>query len=299
MTDTLASRPDSIPGGIEVLQPADVAKIRVPWDARYSRSEIEELAGLEPALSLWNRRTGGFLLASQWRHRYEIANVIDINAPSIAKELLDAFVRRVSELGFKLAIVAEYSERRRESFYAASGLEPIEDIVVYELGRIPSIAGSGFDREGMQIEVVNLRDERQRDDLIRLDHRSFPWLWWNTVGEFENYGGVPGVEIVMVRLPTGEPLGYIGTTSLGSWGHLDRIAVDPDMQGRGYGRRMLALSIERLQAAGARRIALSTQASNTVSRALYESVGFRRSRSHDYRIYGREIASPNHEKRES
>lgn len=289
MTDTLASRPGSIPGGIEVLQPSDVSRIRVPWDARYSLSEIEELASQEPALSLWNRRTGGFLLGSPWRHRSEIANVIDINGPSIAAELLDAFVRRSTDLNFKLAIVAEYSEQRRESFYATAGLEPIEDIVVYELRRMPENAGSGFDQDGMSIEVVDLRNTQQRRDLLRLDHRSFPWLWWNSHGEFENYASVPGVEIVMVRHPSGEPMGYIGTTSLGSWGHLDRIAVDPDLQGQGYGRRMLELSIERLRADGARRIALSTQASNRVSRALYESVGFRRSRAHDYRIYGRQL----------
>jgi ribosomal protein S18 acetylase RimI-like enzyme len=143
--------------------------------------------------------------------------------------------------------------------------------------------------DDLQTELVDLNDPDQRAELLRLDHRAFPWLWWNSAGEFENYASVPGVEIVLVRFEDGAPLGYIGTTSLGTWGHLDRIAVDPDLQGRGYGRRLLSLSIRRLGAAGAKRVALSTQASNTVSRALYESVGFRRSRAHDYRIYGRRL----------
>ncbi len=289
MTETRAAGSGLVPGGIDILQPGDVENLRVPWDARYSRSEIEELAAQEPPLSLWNRRSGGFLLGGQWRHRTEIANVIDISGPSIAVELLTTFVQRAEQLGFQLAIVAEYAERRRESFYAAAGLAPIEDIVVYELGRVPQLAASGFDDEGYFVTVVDLREREQRSALLTLDHRAFPWLWWNSAGEFDNYGSVPGVEIVLVRRPDGAPLGYIGTTSLGSWGHLDRIAVDPAAQGQGFGRRLLALAIERLQADGARRVALSTQASNRVSRALYESVGFRRSRSHDYRIYGREL----------
>lgn len=291
MTDRLASSAPTMPAGIEILQPADLESIRIPWDARYSRGDVEEIVGREPSLSLWNRRTGGYLLGGAWRHRAEIVNVIDINGPSVAVELLRAFVARATELKFKLAIVAEYSERRRESFYDTAALVPIEDIVVYELGRLPNLENVESLRNGFEIERVDLSDHRQRRELLWLDHRAFPWLWWNSPGEFENYASVPGVEIVLVRFRDGVPLGYFGTTSLGSWGHLDRIAVDPDQQGHGFGRRLLKLSIERLGAAGARRIALSTQASNTVSRALYESIGFRRSRAHDYRIYGRSLNS--------
>lgn len=291
MTDTVPKSKLAMPSGIEVLRPSDINAIRIPWDARYTRSEIEEFAAQEPGLSLWSPRTGGYLLGGQWRHRTEIANVIDINGPSVAVDLLRAFVYRSAELNFELAIVAEYSERRRESYYAAAGLEPIEDIIVYELGRLPDATEAIAQRPDVNIEVVNVYDPQQRSQLLRLDHRAFPWLWWNTAGEFENYAAVPGVEIVMVRLDGGPPVGYIGTTSLGSWGHLDRIAVDPDFQGQGFGRWLLDLSIERLKSNGARRVALSTQASNVVSRALYESVGFRRSRAHDYRIYGRRVGS--------
>lgn len=291
MTDTVPSKKLAMPGGIEVLRPSDVDSIRIPWDARYTRSEIEELAGQEPGLSLWNRRTGGYLLGGRWRHRNEIANVIDINGPSIAVELLKVFVWRTTELKFELAIVAEYSERRRESYYAAASLEPIEDIVIYELGRLPDRRATDATRDGLIVETVDLDSDVQRKQLLRLDHSAFPWLWWNTAEEFENYAGVPGVEIVIVRSEDGRPLGYIGTTSLGTWGHLDRIAVDPALQGQGYGRWLLELAIERLRDAGARRVALSTQASNTVSRALYESFGFRRSRAHDYRIYGRRVGN--------
>lgn len=287
MTETYRTSATRLPDGIEVLRPADLGTIRIPWDARYTRDEVSDIASRRPSLSLLDRRTGGYLLGAPWRHRDTIANVIDIVGPSVSVELLKSFIIRCDELGFELAIVAEYVERRRESFYSSAGMEVLEDIVVYELGRLPRIAATGHQ---LVLSPMELSDDLAFAELLDLDHRAFPWLWWNTRGEFENYASVPGVSIDFARSERGETIGYIGTTSLGSWGHLDRIAVDPALQGRGYGRALLDLSIERLRAGGARRVALSTQASNTISRALYESVGFRRSSSHDYRIYGRRLS---------
>ena len=219
----------------------------------------------------------------------EIANVVDINGPSVAIDLLRAFLVRSKEVGMELAIVAEYAERRRQTFYTAAGMSPIEEIIVYELRPGRKRTSSALSERDLSVEQIDLEDDEQRATLLHLDHRAFPWLWWNSLGEFRNYASVPGVKIHLVRNDDGGAVGYIGTTSLGSWGHLDRIAVDPSMQGQGYGRTLLELAINQLTEQGARRIALSTQASNQVSRALYESAGFRRSRSHDYLIYGREL----------
>lgn len=274
---------------ILVLSESNVRDLRVPWDARYSRQEISALVQSEPGLSLWNPRTGGYLLGSRWRHRDEIANVVDIVGPAVADQLLSAFIKLCAERGFELAVVAEYSERRRSSFYFAAGMEVIEDIIVYELGRIPPEYGGQVDLGSLSVAPINIEDEREFEELLEVDHAAFPWLWWNSAGEFRNYAAVPGVKIEGFRDPTGRMIGYIGTTSLGSWGHLDRIAVHPDVQGRGLGRKLLIYSIARMKAFGARRVALSTQQSNHVSRALYESTGFRRSRAHDYRIYGRAL----------
>ena len=290
MTETYRTSATRLPEGIEVLQPSDLGTIRIPWDARYTRDEVSDIVSRRPSLSLLDRRTGGYLLGAPWRHRDTIANVIDIVGPSVSVELLKSFIIRCDELGFDLAIVAEYAERRRESFYSSAGMDVLEDIVVYELGRLPRGPHITANGHRLMLSPVDLSHDGAFAELLALDHRAFPWLWWNSRGEFENYAGVPGVSIDFARSEGDEPIGYIGTTSLGSWGHLDRIAVEPELQGRGYGRALLDLSIERLREGGARRVALSTQASNTISRALYESVGFRRSSSHDYRIYGRRLS---------
>jgi ribosomal protein S18 acetylase RimI-like enzyme len=139
----------------------------------------------------------------------------------------------------------------------------------------------------MRFERVSLDNAELFKKLIELDHRAFPWMWWNSDMEFRNYIEAPGVAIDIACDGHSRAMAYVGTTRYRTWGHLDRIAVDPDAQGQGLGRVALERAIASLAAAGARRIGLSTQARNMRSRALYESVGFRRATSHDYRIYGR------------
>ena len=116
-------------------------------------------------------------------------------------------------------------------------------------------------------------------------------MWWNSPEEFVEYAGSPGVAIDVARDPDGQIVAYVGTTRFRSWGHLDRIAVEPGLQGMGLGRAALDYAVMALGNAGTRRIGLSTQDNNTASRALYERYGFRRAPSHDYRIYGRWLQS--------
>ncbi len=124
-----------------------------------------------------------------------------------------------------------------------------------------------------------------------LDHQAFPWLWWNCRDEFLQYAGSPGVAIELGRDESGRAVAYIGTTRYRTWGHLDRIAVAPDIQGRGLGRAALDYAVMTLARSGARRVGLSTQARNHRSRRLYDTYGFRRSPGNDYRLYGRWIAT--------
>lgn len=68
----------------------------------------------------------------------------------------------------------------------------------------------------------------------------------------------------------------ITTTGLaGSYAHLIRVATHPRFQGRGIGRQLVIDSVDFARDAGAPGLALNTQASNRISRSLYESLGFR------------------------
>lgn len=268
---------------IRPLTPDDVDRLRPSWEARFTARDLRRITARRPHVSVWNVRTGEYLIGEPWRHRDEIVQVSELVGAASAHDLMLGFVECAMGAGCDLAVVSEYAERRRREFYEAAGFDLLEEIIIYELDRIDQIR---IPTPRLKFERVDWRDSAKRSALIDLDNRSFPWLWWNSAAEFEDYSTSPGVDIE-VAFEDGRAVSYVGITGLRSWGHLDRIAVDPDLQGRGLGRDALNHAVERLRRNGVRRVALSTQARNQVSRALYESYGFRRTPRHDYRLYGR------------
>ena len=68
-------------------------------------------------------------------------------------------------------------------------------------------------------------------------------------------------------------IGYAGLALLDDEASVQTIGVDPDEQGRGLGRLLLA---DLLDTAGQRRVLLEVRTDNATAIALYESVGFER-----------------------
>ena len=108
---------------------------------------------------------------------------------------------------------------------------------------------------------------------LEIDHAAFPWMWWNSEPEFTFYLGVPGVQAI-VGLSAGRQVAYAGFTTQGTWGHLDRIAVDPAAQGGSYGAAILAHALRAMSRLGVTRVTLSTQNDNYQAHRLYEGFGF-------------------------
>jgi ribosomal protein S18 acetylase RimI-like enzyme len=73
------------------------------------------------------------------------------------------------------------------------------------------------------------------------------------------------------------PAGFALTTSSldTEFAQLVRIAIAPQFQGRGIGRQMVVEAIHHAREIGAGGLSLNTQASNLISRCLYEGLGFR------------------------
>ncbi|HYI14715.1 MAG TPA: GNAT family N-acetyltransferase [Thermomicrobiales bacterium] len=271
-------------GDIRILTPDDVRTLRMPWDGRYTEREIREIVTAGPRISVFNRRTGEFLIGGPWRHRVEIATILELAATAGAIDLIHAFTEACAQEGIELVVASEQAERRKREFYAGALLDPVEDIVVYEMAKVRPAPPR---LNGLRFESLDPDSIDQFEGLLELDHASFPWLWWNSADEFLEYASAPGVQIDVGRDESGRVIAYTGTTRFRTWGHLDRIAVAPDLQGRGLGKAALDWAVMALARSGAKRIGLSTQARNTRSRQLYDSYGFRRSASHDYRIYAR------------
>ena len=269
---------------IRPLTLQDVPDLRLGWSSRLTERDIEEQLIENPGLSLWSPQTLEYIVGGKWRHRDEIAGVVDLAAISGAVVLLQAFAAAAEQAGKRLVIATEHAESRRQAFYQAAGYDRVEEIIIYELDAIPSRPPIPTD---LRFERASVDDPETLRALLDVDNRAFPWLWWNCTAEFIDYGHSPGVSIYLGRDPDGRAVSYLGVTLYRNWGHLDRIAVIPETQGTGYGLQSLDWAVRTLGRAGARRVGLSTQVRNTRSRRLYENYGFHRSPAQDYALYGR------------
>ncbi len=265
------------------LELADIPRLRLKWGSRYNVQEVARLVRQAPGLSLWAPATGEYVLATPWRHREEIVAVQELSTGPLTYHLVDALAEVARAQGKELLVLTQQYERRPPAFYERTGFELLEEILVYEmvLYTVPPAPSR------LRFERVTLDDPFVTGELLDLDHEAFDWLWWNTIEEFDEYMSDPRVDVYLGREQDGSPVSYVGVTRLRGWGHLDRLAVAPAYQGKGYGYESLVWAARVLAARGAHRIGLSTQASNRRSRQLYERFGFRRVPDLDYQIWGR------------
>ncbi len=270
--------------GIRALTPEDVSRLPLTWYHRHDRGEIRRLVRGFPGRSVWNPDTGEFALIGPWRHRTDIAQVAELSAQRSAVALIESAAAGAGHLGADLLVILESDERRRPSFYAAIDFEHLEDVVTLELDVLPDDAAATTDLTFVRV----LPDSPEFAQVRRIDGQAFPWLWRNGPIEFETYIRMTDVRIYL-GLSEGRPVSYHGVTLYRGWGHLDRIAVLPDLQGHGVGYQTLRHATAVMAQSGAETVGLSTQGHNHQSRLLYQRFGFIRQASNDYRIYGRSL----------
>ena len=281
MAGTLAARDQAVSAPVvRTLAPRDVDALRLP--GRVGAESTRRLLERHPGKSVWVPATLEYALIGAWRNRADIASVEDLVAVRHLEPLLCAAVERCAAQGDELLLAIELDSHRLPSRFERAGLEMLEEVITYEadIGREPWSASSH-----LRPVRVNADDARRVDLVTEMDQAAFPWLWRNSRVEFDAYLDTPGVEVSLVEAD-GEPVAYFGVTLFSGWGHLDRIAVVPDQQGRGYGLEALGLAVDVMRQRGACRAGLSTQRTNFRSQRLYERFGFRRTPEHDYRLFG-------------
>ena len=265
---------------VRTLAPGDVSALRLP--GKLGAQSLRQLLERDPGRSVWVPETLEYALIGSWRNRSEIASVEDLVAVRHLEPLLEAAVERCAAHDNDLLLAIELDSPRSPSRYERAGLEMLEEVITYEAG-ISRDTWPGNSQS--RLVPVDTGDERAVALVTRMDQTAFPWLWRNSRAEFDIYLRTPGVEVFLIEVD-GEPAAYIGVTLFSGWGHLDRIAVVPDLQGRGFGLEALGLAVDVMRQRGARRMGLSTQRTNWRSQRLYERFGFRRTPEHDYRLFG-------------
>lgn len=262
----------------------DIGRLNLAGHPRIDATDIRAILAAAPTGSFWIPETGEFILVAPWRNRAALPHVHTLWAFDHDALLIAAAVEATDRAGAAALVMLETGERRRPRFYQQHGFSRVEIIRTYEHIE-PEVLARQLDEDAQRFARVTLARPELLALVERLDHAAFPWFWWNSTDEFLAYLQYPGVE-VWAGLRDQRVVSYFGFTMFHHWGHLDRIAVMPGLQGQGLGRSALAFAAGRMVRAGARRIGLSTQNSNRVSRRLYESVGYRHTRQSDYDVYG-------------
>lgn len=281
------SASDSGPVEVEPLRVADVRQVRQSWLNGFSREALARHIERNPHFCWWVRRSGDYIAGEPWRQRSDIGGIAALNAHGNARNALTARLFEVFATQGYQAIVLPYDGwQEYASYYASIGFSALERIVYYEKPNMQLGYQPGAEVANREVTIAPLKPD-EVGILIAVDHAAFPWLWWNSREEMVQYQAMDNVGIYLTRYQ-GQPMGYFSYTLFQGWGHLDRIAVDPRARGIGLGAAQLARAITEMRPHGVQRITLSTQATNTQSRKLYEGFGFRLT-GESYHIYGKKL----------
>jgi len=149
-----------------------------------------------------------------------------------------------------------------------------ETVVTYGWDRHPvNVAGN-------RAVTVRAADHHDLVDVVALDRRIFGPVWHKQATEFENV--LNRAFDFSIAQWNGQIVGYQWSDKSGDHGHLSRLAVRPDWEGRGVGTRLLTETLVAMANAGVAWITLNTQEGNLRSRMLYER--------HDFRLVDHRVA---------
>ena len=132
---------------------------------------------------------------------------------------------------------------------------------------------ANFSRSSAQTAVIRPASPDDLAPLAELDAAAFPPRWH--FGEDALFTLLFSGTIQLAFLD-GQLAGYWAQTpSADQETHLARLAVHPDLQGRGIGRLLVADAIQHACAENFQSIQLNTRSDNQAAQALYRSFGFR------------------------
>jgi GNAT superfamily N-acetyltransferase len=151
----------------------------------------------------------------------------------------------------------------------AHGFEQRETVITY--GRHASAPVPIVGNTSVRLQPA---DTSMLTELAALDRLAFGPIWHKPVEELTRV--LAGEHPFVVAMHDGSIVGYQWHGYENEHGHINRLAVSPDWQGRGVGARLLTEAMAAMVEVGVTWITLNTQQSNARSRRLYERFGFER-----------------------
>jgi ribosomal protein S18 acetylase RimI-like enzyme len=273
------------PASVRIAGPADRAALSAllaaTWRRQGNLSAEDQVSLLQDGLSpiaFAGREAVGFLGLSQrspagappqtWVDVALVALDADRQPDTTLQALIDAapaLLRRLQYTG----LVCLTSLAWLQDGLARGGFMEQDRVITYihnDLGRVAA---------GRQAAELRAAGARDGDVILDINARAFGPFWQYDDAAVLSW--LLTADHSVLAYLDGAPAGFALTTDSlpGNYAHLIRVATDPPHQGRGVGRQLVADALRHAYQAGAPGLALNTQASNAVSRHLYESLGFR------------------------
>jgi ribosomal protein S18 acetylase RimI-like enzyme len=111
--------------------------------------------------------------------------------------------------------------------------------------------------------------------LADLDRRAFGQLWgFDATGVDDAVAATPVARIRVATEASGLPVGYAISGQAGAAAYLQRLAVDPGLQGRGLGWALTVDALRWAQRRRARSVLVNTHVGNDRALGLYRTLGF-------------------------
>ena len=266
---------------VRVLSPADLPSITRLLSTseyiyqRFTQEELKHLLRSYPSVGLAHGSTlRSFLLSqtvnppSAWIGGFGVSWTESRSYLRYLDLLLEALHERLLKRGVRYL---HYSGNDLENDWLRNPL--------LERGFMPFCQLYAYDKFDYQIpthgnQQVRLRraDVRDIPTLLSLEELCFEQFWRYDASSFADI--MDSHPYFAIAELDDQIVGYQFNALDGEYGYLVRIAVHPDLNGRGIGARLMAEAIQFFKNSHSIRIMLNTQENNAHAHRLYEWFGF-------------------------
>jgi GNAT superfamily N-acetyltransferase len=205
-----------------------------------------------------------------WRTDGSVAFVVPVpDGATLSAEFVRRCLRVLADQGFQRVVTGALSPTEQQGFLEA-GFDVHEHLHLLVLNKdypIPPVPpGPPLKRAGPV----------RRRGVLEVDAASFAPFWrLDRAGLREALQATPQRRLRVVLGVKHKVVGYAICGASGGRGFVQRLAVLPEAQGQGIGKRLLLDGAHWLRDLNTREIAVNTQFGNDTALALYRKVGFK------------------------